>query len=601
MAEFRNSPPHDTPIEVTDAAGHPEWGSDLIMDLLRQLDVEYATLVPGNTFRGIHDSAVNYTANRRPELILCNHEMITVAMARGYTKATGRPMAVILHNVVGLINASLTIYDAWCDRVPVLILGGSEPRDAAKRGGASGWYHGANIQGNFVRGFTKWDDEPASVASIPESLLRAYRLAVTEPAGPVYVNFDMELQEEKLAQPHAMPDVRRYRPAALPEPDEAGLREASRLLVAAEMPMLFTDRVGRRPESVRQLVELAELLALPVINLGARCSFPTPHPLDFAGSAKEILRKADVVLGLEADDLAGALKLPEDRSPGSVGARNQTVISISLDEMRHRGLTLECQALPTVDLPLLGESIHALPRLLDECRRLLDGTARARIDGRRQILAESQQQLRARQRRFIEEQWDHPQISETRLLGELWQAIKGEDFVFTLGRLNRMCAGICEISGPEQNLGLGGGGAIGSGPGVALGGALALRDSGKLPVAILGDGEFLASNQVLWTAAHYGIPSLWVLNNNRSYYNDEHAQSQIARLRNRTEKNIWIAERLEKPAVDFAALARSFDLPALGPIKDAADLRPAFRKAIEEVKRGRLVIVDVWTANRGKG
>ena len=268
MTVLKKPSQHDTPANITDGAGNPEWGSDLIMDLLRRLEIEYATLVPGNTFRGIHDSAVNYTANRRPELILCNHEMITVAMARGYAKATGRPMAVILHDVVGLINASLTIYDAWCDRVPVLILGGTEPRDAAKRGGASGWYHGANIQGNFVRGFTKWDDEPASVAAIPESLLRAYRLCVTEPAGPVYVNFDMELQEEKLPQPYPLPDVSRYRPAALPQPDDGGRIETARLLVGAELPMLFTDRVGRNPQSVRKLVELAELLIDPLRLVG---------------------------------------------------------------------------------------------------------------------------------------------------------------------------------------------------------------------------------------------------------------------------------------------------------------------------------------------
>src|SRR5919202_965095 len=221
----------DRPAGVSDAAGRPEWGSDLVIDLLRLLDIEYAALLPGSTFRGIHDSAVNYTANSRPELILCNHEMICVSVARGYARATGRPMAAILHNVVGLLNASMTIYDAWCDRVPVLIFGGTGPIDASRRRPWIDWIHTANVQGNLVRDITKWDDQPGSVAAIPEAMLRAYRIAVTEPAGPVYVCFDVDLQEERLHGRLTLPDVGRYRPAAAQAPDPAALREAANLLV----------------------------------------------------------------------------------------------------------------------------------------------------------------------------------------------------------------------------------------------------------------------------------------------------------------------------------------------------------------------------------
>lgn len=597
MAAVAPRRPTDVPAGIVDQAGHPVWVSDLILDVLRLLDIEYAATLPGNTFRGIHDSAVNYTANRQPELITCNHEMITVAMARGYAKATGRPMAVILHDFVGLLNAAMTIYDAWVDRAPVLILGGTEPLDAASRRAASGWFHGASIQGDVVRGFTKWDDQPASAAAVPESLLRAYRIAVTPPAGPVYVCFDAHLQEEELPRPFSLPNVGRYRPAAPPEADGDALREVARLLVGAELPVAFADRVGSSREAVQTLVELAELLAMPVINLGARCSFPTPHPLDFAGAQKELLAEADVLLSLDVKDLHGALgqSPPLSRSAGEGAgldetprvrggaASGPTVISISLDEYAHRGLVQDCQALPAVDLPILGDAGRALPRLLEACQEALDGPARMRIERRRQALEPRQQRLRDRQRRYVEEQWDRPQVSEARLLAEVWSAIKDEDFVFTLARLGRMAPGVCAVPGPERNVGLGGGGAVGSGPGVALGAALALKDSGKLPVAILGDGELLASNQALWTAAHYSIPSLWVINNNRSYFNDEDHQEQIATIRDRPIENRWIGERLEDPAIDFVTMARAFGLPGEGPIRDAA------------------VLVDVWTENRPIG
>ncbi|HYU17927.1 MAG TPA: thiamine pyrophosphate-binding protein [Chloroflexota bacterium] len=605
MITVRTPRPIDAPAGIVDASGRPTWGSDLIMDVLRLLDIEYAAVLPGSTYRGIHDSAVNYTANRRPELILCNHEMITVAVAHGYAKVAGRPMAAIVHNVVGLLNTSMTIYNAWCDREPVLVLGGTGPVDPVKRRPWIDWIHTANVQGNLVRDYTKWDDQPSSLEAIPQSLLRAYRVAVTQPAGPVYVCFDVELQEKEVARPFKLPDAERYRPAAPSQPDQAALRQVARLLVGAELPLCLADRVGCRGEGVRALAALAELLAMPVVDLGARQSFPTPHPLDFAALQRELLREADVVLGLDVVDLEGATRLPASGGDGATPgaqARSQKVISISQDELIHRGTTADYQALPAVDLPVLGDGGLALPLLIEECRALLDGGARGRVDRRRQALEARQDRLREQQRRYVEQQWDHPQITETRLVAELWQAVKGEEFVFTNGRLRRMAPGVCEIPGPDSNVGSGGaGGAVGSATGVALGSALALKDSGKLPVAILGDGEFLASIQALWTAAHYRIPSLWVINNNRSYFNDEDHQDRVAKMRDRPPENRWIAQRLENPEVDFAAITRTFGLAGEGPIKSAADLGPALSRAVEAVKRGQLAVVDVWTENRSAG
>jgi thiamine pyrophosphate-dependent acetolactate synthase large subunit-like protein len=500
----------------------------------------------------------------------------------------------------------MTIYDAWCDRVPILILGGTGPLDATRRRPWIDWIHTANVQGNLVRDFTKWDDQPGSVAAIPESLLRAYRLAVTEPAGPVYVCFDVSLQEQRLAgeTPFELPDVSRFRPAAAQAPDPAALRELAEWLVQAELPIALADRVGRSPAAVRALVELAELLAMPVVNLGGRHSFPTPHALDFG---IDLLAEADVVLGLDVIDLEGSTRLrpdPVTRAARKLSAEHQRVASISLDELIHRGLTADFQALPAVDLPILADTSLAIPLLLEACRSALDGNARSRIETRRQRLADRQAQQRERQQTYLRQHWDGREISEARLAAEVWQAIAGnQDIVLTAGRPQRMAPGVFQLSGPEQSVAGGGGGAVGAGPGVALGAALALKDSGgsKLPVAILGDGEMLSSIQALWTAAHYRLPSLWVINSNRSYFNDEDHQDRIAQVRGRPPENKWVAMRMEDPEVDFAALARTFGVHGEGPIKDPTEIGPAVRRALEVVKGGGFAVVDVWTQKRSHG
>ena len=585
---------------VTDRAGTPEWGSDLILDMLRLLGIEYAALLPGSTFRGIHDSAVNYTANRHPELILCTHEMITVSLARGYYRATGRPMVAMLHNVVGLLNASMTVYDAWCDRAPVLVIGGTGPLDSSQRRGSVDWQHTANVQGGLVREFTKWDDQPGSLADIPDSLLRAYRIAVTEPAGPVYVCFDVTLQEQRLSSQPALPDAARYRPAPPAEPDRNQVKQVARLLLEAEMPLCLADRFGAHPDAVPKLVQLAELVAMPVVSLGGRTSFPTPHAYDFYGAQSQLLARADVVLGLDVLDLDGALRVRSSgttRDRGTPAIRQQSIMHVSVDELAHRGGPADYQPLPAVDVPMLVRSDVALPFILEECRSQLTGARQDRIERRRQWLSAQQAELRARRQQQVQARWDGTEISETRLMAELWAAVKHLPFVFTYDheRLRQAAPGVATLSGPDVYFGYGGGAAVGAGPGVAVGAGLALRGSGKLPVAVLGDGEMLASVQALWTAAHHRIPGLWVVDNNRSYFNDEMHQRGVAVERDRPVENRIVAVHIDDPEPDFAAIARGCGIDAIGPVKDPADLHSTLALAAERAARGETILVDVWT------
>src|SRR5678815_4241361 len=204
-----------------------DWGSDIVADLLRALEIPYIALTPGASFRGLHDSLVNHLGNTRPEMLLCLHEEHAVALAHGYARVTGRPLAVALHANVGLMHATMAIFNAWCDRIPILLLGGVGPIDAVKRRPWVDWIHTTRDLGALVRGYTKWDDQPGSVAAALEAIVRAERIATTQPQGPVYVSLDAALQEEALSAPIPMPELHRYRAASPAAPAADAAREVA--------------------------------------------------------------------------------------------------------------------------------------------------------------------------------------------------------------------------------------------------------------------------------------------------------------------------------------------------------------------------------------
>src|SRR5262249_39119153 len=247
----------------------PSYGSDLVVDLLHAVGVEHVAINPGATFRGLHDSLVNYAGKGGPELVLTTHEEIADALAHGYAKAKGRPMAAVVHNIVGLQHASMAMFNAFCDRVPILVLGATGPMDTTKRRPWIDWIHTALVQGTQVRDYVKLDDQPASVGAIPEAFLRAWRIACTEPEGPVYLCLDAALQEAALERPVALPDVSRFRPAAPPSADSHAIDEAARRLVEARFPVIVVQSLARRPGATEALGRLAELLAAPLVDLAA--------------------------------------------------------------------------------------------------------------------------------------------------------------------------------------------------------------------------------------------------------------------------------------------------------------------------------------------
>ena len=586
------------------AQGEPRYGSDLIVDLLKTFQVEYAALNPGATFRGLHDSIVNYGGNTLPEIIQCCHEEIAVAVAHGYGKAKGRPMAAIVHDLVGLLHATMAVYIAWLDRAPVLVLGATGPMAVEQRRPWIDWIHTALVQGQAVRDYVKWDDQPASLPSIVESFIRGHRTAMTEPRGPIYLCFDAALQEQRLDGAVPMiPSIHRFAPPAPAQGDPHALAVAARWLVEAAHPVALAEYVGRSAGGVEALVELADLLALPVIDLGSRFNFPNTHPLDLTGAEEELLPHADVVLALDVFDLQKALgTVDRTTRQGRALTRDGTkIIHISLNDLGVRAWSQDYGRLQPVDLPIAADTAVALPALTGLCRALAEreGQRGPRRRDRRITLEAVRRTLRDRWRDQGERVRDARPVSFPRLATDLWHVVKDEDWVLVNRTLRGWTRRLWDWTSPSQYVGALMGGGVGYGIGHAMGAALAYRGTEKVCIDIQPDGDLLYTPGGLWTAARHRIPLLVVMFNNRSYFNDEDHQILMAKARGRPVENAHIGLRLDDPPVDFAGLARSFGIHAEGPIEDPADLRPALTRAVRYVKREKQpALVDVITQSR---
>jgi thiamine pyrophosphate-dependent acetolactate synthase large subunit-like protein len=554
-------------------ANAPGFGSDVVADTLRALDIPYIAVTPGASYRGLHDSIVNYLGNSMPQMLLCVHEESAVAIAHGWAKVTGKAIAAAVHSNVGLQHAAMAMFNAWCDRMPVVVLGATGPVDAMKRRPWIDWIHTARDQGALIRGYTKWDDQPASPGAAREALLRGAWIANTAPQGPVYINLDAEMQEAKFTEPLPPIDATRYTPAVATAAPAALIEQAAALLKSAKRPVILAGRASRSEEAWNSRVALAEVLNARVItDLKIGASFPTDHPL-YAGAAHaltpdsaEVLRAAVVILSLDWVDLAGALKL----APPLPVAK---IIQVSLDYRIHNGWSMDYQGLPAVDLFLSADPDSVVPELV----RALGAGGRPRPAPPPRAAAAGEEPpgfTNEHIARVLKKVVGERPVTLTHL------PISWEDRWWTFRH-------------PLDFLGSDGGGGVGGGPGISVGAALALKNSGRLPVAVCGDGDFLMGVTAVWTAVHYKIPLLFVIANNRSFYNDELHQERVARMRDRPIENKWIGQRMADPEIDIAAMGRAQGALGLGPITNAVDLAAALEKAIAAVDAGGVAVVDV--------
>lgn len=576
-----------------------EYGSDVVVDVIKAFEIEYIAINPGATFRGLHDSLVNYGGNHMPEIILCPHEEITVALAQGYARAKGKPMAAAVHNIVGLQHAAMAIYNAWCDRLPVIVLGGTGPMDTAQRRPWIDWVHTALVQGNLVRDFVKWDDQPGSVEAVPDSFIRAYRLATTDPMGPVYICYDGEVQEKKLSGEISFPPLDRY-PAPLPmQAPEEGFDKTIRLLLEAKTPVIVADWVGRREAGFNALLELAELLAIPVFDQLGRFNFPVNHPLNLTGMQEKVLGQADLVLVLDVPDLEGSVsKRAQEKGQRRaipLLSSEAKIINVGLDDLLVRAWSHDFNKLREADLAILADTSVFLPELVRRLRSEKEALKKkaSEIEKRRGEWAKLHGERVEAQDKQTKAKWDEKPIATSRFYTELAEALKNEDWVLTNGTSSGKENLFLPASKFNQILGKYKGGGLGYGLPASLGAALALKGSGKICVDLQPDGDFLFTISGLWTAAHYKIPLLIVVCSNRSYYNDEEHQERMAVLRGRPVENKTIGIRIEDPAVDFATNARSYGVWSAGPVTEPKDLGKALRDALKVVKEGKPALVDV--------
>jgi thiamine pyrophosphate-dependent acetolactate synthase large subunit-like protein len=574
-----------------DAGEFPlEWASDAIADLLRRLGIKYIALNPGASFRGLHDSIVNYLGNSDPQFLLTLHEEHAVSIAHGYAKVTERPMAAVVHSNVGLMHATMPIFNAWCDRVPVLVLGATGPVDADLRRPWIDWIHTSKDQGSLVRDYTKWDDLPASVPAALESLLRANLLCRTAPCGPVYVCFDMALQEEKLDQETRLPDVSRFMPAPPQHPSEASVIQAAEFLSRARKPLILIGRTSRSQSGWDNRVRLAEALGAEVLtDLKAGAGFPSEHPLQalppgefLSPEAVTSIQDSDVILSLDWIDLGGTLKRVWGKDP--VRAK---VVHCSVDCYNHKTWSADYHGLAPVDLSILSPPETFITDLLSVIEgKPAGGELKNRLGDERPGQSEEPEPADTKSGQ------EKGPISLRDLASCLKVTLESRES--TLIRVPMGWPGdLLDLKGPLDYLGNDGGAGLGSGPGIAVGVALGLEGSGRIPVAVLGDGDFLMGVTALWTAARYRIPFLIIVANNRSYGNSQNHQKTVAKQRGRSPENDWIGTNLDDPVIDLASTGRLQGLMGGGPVEDLSALPEALETAVREVEKGSGYILDV--------
>ena len=568
-------------------AGEPDgrrFGSDAIAETLRGLGIEYIALNPGSSFRGLHDSLVNHLGNVGPEIVLCLHEEHAVSIAHGYAKVTDRAMAVALHSNVGLMHASMALFNAFCDRVPVLALGATGPLDAARRRPWIDWLHTATDQAALVRPFLKWDDQPASVPAAIQAILQAHRLSITAPKAPAYVCLDTTLQEEELDGDSSSTRhvVWRFEPSRDPGPASSAVGALAAALSAATKVVLLIGRTTRDREAWDRRIELAERLQASVhTHLKLPAAFPSSHPLHAepphsvaSALLRDDLRTADMILALEWLDLGGALE--------RAGDVNGQVISVSLDEQLHGGWGKESLAPVPADVHIHAGADATVEALLDAL------PARAAVDGadRRSTTVTG------------------PPATGTPTVEDIARCLRDKlaGTPACLVRVPLSWAGrMWEIEHPLDYLGGDGGEGVGSGPGMTIGAALALRNDERVVLSVIGDGDYLMGVNALWTAAHYGLPLLIVVANNRSFFNDEIHQHQTALHRGRPTENRWIGQRISKPDVDVTSLAVAQGLTAFGPVRSCDQLADALSRGVDAARMGASVVVDVHVTSSVRG
>jgi acetolactate synthase I/II/III large subunit len=586
------APPDNDPVNQSSSGG------DYMVDVLNSLGIEYLAINCASSYRGLHEAVVNHGGNK-PEIITCVHEDIAAHIGQGYAKIEGKPMAMACHGVVGLQHATMGIYNTWCDRVPLLVLGGNI-MEADKRAPGAEWVHSGVDIGALVREFTKWDDQPASLPHFGESAVRAYKIATTPPMGPVFLALDQELQENPIRDAENL-HVPKFEPVVPPQGDAAALAEAAKMLVEAKNPLIICDRLARTPAGMTNLIALAETLQCGVIDNLGRMNFPSRHPLN-QSFRRALIGQADVILAIEMNDLWGTLTRFRDRivrtshpatKPGA------KVITLGVRDLFVKSNYQDFGRWQDVDLDIAGDGEISLPVLTEAVKRLINDSNKAAFADRGDRLAKAHLAMVEQSKTDATIGWDSSPITTARMCAEVYNQIKDEDWsvVGTSIRLNWMHR-LWDFKKPHQWNGVSGGSGVGYNLPASIGAALANKKHGRFTLAFGGDGDFMFSPGAVWTAAHHKIPILYIVQNNRAYHQEYMYLVAMAARHGRNVEKMDIGTTIKDPNINYAEVSRGLGAHGEGPITDPKDLVPALKRAVAAVKAGGPAVVDVVTDPR---
>jgi acetolactate synthase-1/2/3 large subunit len=568
-------------------------GSDFMVDVLKTLGFEYVVANPASSFRGLHESFINYGGNTAPEWLTCTHEQAAVNIANGYYAVAGKPMAVVTFAPSGLQHAAMGIFGAFSGRTPTYLVCANIPGGEDRRPLFDWGPHAMTDPAAMVRDMLKWDDTPASLQHFAESAVRAYRMAMTPPRGPVMLVVDAALQEESMRDRGAL-RIPKLALASPPAGDAAAVAEVAKLLVAAANPLVLAGDVVRDEDGMRLLVELAETLQVPVQGGGR--GMPNQHPLAGGGSVPN----ADVILALNEDALYGRLNRYRDqqvRTSIPLTKPDAKVLSISSYDLNVRSNYQNVERFQEVALAIAADPQATLPALIEACKKLITPARRRAFDERGKGLAAASAQALERARVEATYGWDSSPITLQRLAAEVWDVIKGKDWASVGANGGRLW----NVDKFYRTMGAVNGGGIGGSLPIAIGAALAHKEHGRLCVRFQPDGDLLYMATSLWTATHHRIPMLIVMHNNRAYHQEV---MHLQRMANRRQRGVELAAHglpgatISDPDIDFAQLARSMGAYAEGPIAQPAELRPALLRAVARVEQGEVALLDTRTQPR---
>ena len=604
--EYVASAETDVPDIAPYSTEHRRPGSDFMVDVIKTLHIRYLPSNPASSYRALHESLIDYGKNTMPEFLTCTHEEVGVGIAHGYYKIANKPLLTTCHGTVGLMHATMNIYNAFCDHAPVVVIAGND-LDAAYRPPGVPTIHSAQDINAIVRDYTKWDDTPVSPQAFAQSFVRAYQIATTPPCGPVVLSLDDGVAQEPIRDYGQALYIPKFVPNAPPEGEMGAVREAARLLANAEHPVIVADRAISTQRGMNLLVQLAELLQAPVVRQRARLNFPTTH---YLGRPATVIAQADVILGLELTDYWATVNKFTDNNDHGVGSVTSRIkpgtrlISISAQEFITKSNYQGFERFQSVDVPITGDVEATLPALIEALKNEIQDSAKDAIAKRGQAIKQAHEKARENTKQLAAIAWDASPISTARLCMELYAQIRDMDWsmVPSSGNVSGWPTRLWPMDKVYQFTGTSGGYGVGWGAPASVGGALANRDEGRFSVSIQSDGDLMYAPGALWTAARHKIPLLAVMHNNRGYHQEVMHIQRMANFRDRNPNTgndlAPIGTSIMNPDIEYHKLAESMGWWAKGPIKDPAALGPAIKEAMAVVKSGQPALVNVWTQPR---